>query len=34
MVRDNVPEFLEEASLSEADKNAIAHGNVEKLLRI
>ena len=34
MIRDNVSEFLAESSLSEADKNAIGHGNVEALLRI
>lgn len=34
VVRDDVSEFLDKASLSEADKNAIAHGNLEAIIRI
>jgi uncharacterized protein len=34
LIRDDVTEFLERVDLSTAEKNAIAHGNAEKLLRI
>jgi predicted TIM-barrel fold metal-dependent hydrolase len=34
VIRDNVSKFLEQADLSSADKEAIAHRNVEALLRI
>lgn len=34
VVRDDVSTFLEQAGLSEADTNAIAHANAEALLRI
>jgi predicted TIM-barrel fold metal-dependent hydrolase len=34
VVRDNVKEFLEQADLTDDERNAIAHGNAEKLMRI
>lgn len=34
VIRDDVTEFLERAQLSDAQRHAIAHGNVESLLRI
>jgi uncharacterized protein len=34
MVRDNVSEFLEQARLSDEQRQAIGHGNAEALLRI
>src|SRR6185503_311888 len=34
VVRDDVSEFLNKASLSDADKNAIAHGNLEAIISI
>jgi predicted TIM-barrel fold metal-dependent hydrolase len=34
VIRDDVTEFLEQAALSDDQRNAIAHGNAESLLRI
>jgi predicted TIM-barrel fold metal-dependent hydrolase len=34
VVRENVTEFLEQADLSDGQRNAIAHGNAETLLRM
>lgn len=34
VIRDNVTNFLEESQLSDDQRNAIAHGNAEALLRI
>ena len=34
VIRDDVTEFLEQASLSDDQRNAIAHGNAESGLRI
>jgi predicted TIM-barrel fold metal-dependent hydrolase len=34
VVRDNVTKFLEQAHLSDEQRNTIAHGNAESLLRI
>jgi hypothetical protein len=32
VVRDNVADFLEQADLTEDQRNAIAHGNAEKVM--
>ena len=34
VVRDNVTRFLEQANLTDVERNAIAHGNAEALMRI
>ncbi len=34
VIRDNVSDFLEQADLTDAQRNAIAHGNAEKVLRL
>ena len=34
LIRDDVTEFLEQANLDDDQRNAIAHGNAENLMRI
>jgi uncharacterized protein len=34
IVRDNVSEFLEEAKLTDDQRNAIAHGNAENIMKL